>query len=71
VIDSIIEVALRIDEGGVARDAAGRASTFVMHLCAPEPSGGSPVHGPDEEVVAQADGPDRGRFPLHATRITV
>jgi hypothetical protein len=71
VIDSIIEVALRIDEGGVSRDTAGRAATFVVRLCAPEPGGGSPVHGPDEEVVAQADDPDRGRFPLRATRITV
>jgi hypothetical protein len=71
VIDSIFEVALRIDEGDVSRDTAGRAATFVAHRCAPEPGGGSPIHGSDEEVVTQADDPDRGRFPQRATRITV
>jgi len=71
VIDSIIEVALRIDEGDVARDAAGRDATFVVHLCAPEPGGDSPVHGSDQEAVTQADDPDRGRFPQRANRITV
>jgi hypothetical protein len=68
VIDSIIEVALRIDECDVSRDAAGRDATFVVHLCAPEPGGGSPVDGSDEEVVTQADDPDRGRFPQRAIR---
>jgi hypothetical protein len=71
VIDSIIEVAVRINEGDVACDTASRAATFVAQLCAPEPGGGSPVHGPDEEVVTQADDPDRGRFALRVTRITV
>jgi hypothetical protein len=71
VIGSIIEVALRIDEGDVARDAAGRAASLVVHRCAPEPGGDSPVHGSDEEVVTQADDPDRGRFPQRANRITV
>jgi len=51
-IDSIIEVALRIDECDVSRVAAG----------------GSPVHGSDEEVVTQADDPDRGWFPQRAIR---
>jgi hypothetical protein len=69
--DPIVEVALRIDEGGVSRDATGRGATFVVQLCAPEPGGGSPVHGPDEEVVTQADDPDRGRIPQRTTRITV
>jgi hypothetical protein len=71
VIDSIIEVTLRIDEGDVSRDAAGRAATFVTQLCAPEPGGGSPVHGSDKEAVTQADDPDRGRLPQRTTRITV
>jgi len=52
VTDPIIEVALRIDECDVSRDAAG----------------GSPVHGSDEEVVTQADDPDRGWFPQRAIR---
>ena len=54
VIDSIFEVALCIDECDVGRDTAGRDATFVVHLCAPEPGGGSPVHGPDEEVGSAA-----------------
>ena len=71
VIDPIIEVALRIDEGDVSCDTAGREATFVVHLCAPEPGGGSPIHGPDQGVITRADDSDRGRFPQRATRITV
>jgi hypothetical protein len=43
----------------------------VVHLCAPEPGGGSPIHGPDQGVITRADDSDRGRFPQRATRITV
>ena len=34
---------------------------FVAHLDAAEPGGSAPVHGPDVQVVAVADHPDRSR----------
>src|SRR6266545_4876042 len=59
VVDPALEVGVGLDEGHVLLDAAGLDPTLVASLGAPEPVGGAPVHGPDEEVVAQPDLPNR------------
>jgi hypothetical protein len=57
-VDLVVHV-VRLDEENVFLDAAGPDPTFVAHLSGTEPGGRAPVDGPDVEVVAEADDPDR------------
>ena len=60
---------IRVGEEHFFRDAAGANAAFVPYLGTAEPTGGAPVHGPDEELAADADHPDRHRLPRRAVAL--
>jgi hypothetical protein len=68
-VDLVLDVTVSvgdIHEGDVFLDTAGPDPAFVAHLGASVPRGGAPVYGPDVEVIAYADDPDRHRVSQRA-----
>src|SRR5262249_39554907 len=58
-VDLVVGVVVGVHERDVLVDAASPYAALVASAGAAEPGRGGPVHGPDVEVVAVADDPDR------------
>jgi hypothetical protein len=76
-VDRVVEPGINVGKDYFPLDSAGADAAFVTYLAgadaafvtylgATKPAGGAPAHGPDAELVADADHPDGRRLSLCA-----